>query len=325
MNEIQKTTEIPSYILATYDETGGNRNDLGQLRPADFGISFCKLVMEKMRETKVGWGPTGKEAPLPLNTMFLSRDHHIILPGTRFIPLMRRVSYIKWIGKPGEGRMEFQTDDANDPRILACDGLAFRKNERTGVTDAPIVTEYTNFYIWLQTFPDEPVLLSYHRTSVKNGRKLTQDVTRATKMGKAPLCSLVYQFEAPRMKMEGTQEWPQFAVSPSGFTPEAALEAAMKMREIAEELSKASELTFAQIERDSVEPMPQTITAQATPLPNSMSEMLSPPPQEPTRQFVQGGSQPQQFVQQPQTYVPPVQVQHNPAAPPAAPRTQSLF
>jgi hypothetical protein len=172
--------------------------------------------------------------------MFISRNRQILPVGTQFIPLIRTVNYIKWAGRPGEGRMEFSTSDENDPRITKINGLAFIQDPRTGETKPPLVTKYVNFYCLTNGYPDEPLILSFYRTSDPIGRRFTQDVFKATKCGHLPLRALVYQFGAPTVKRDKGQEWVQFNPQPAGFAPPQAEEKINKMYEFAESLKQAS-------------------------------------------------------------------------------------
>lgn len=266
-NALASTKNIPQHLLALYSEQGDYRSDFGELKPSDFGVSFLKLVMDKTRWTKPNWGGNG-EQPLPLSTMVLSRDNVVVPPKTKFIPLLRRSTYIKWVGKPGEGKMEFATTDPNDKRILACNGLEFLEDPRNpGKKQAPLVTEYVNFYVWTNLTVngapmEEPVILSFYRTSIKAGRKLIQDILRATKGGRMPMYTCVFELQNPTIVRDGMQEWPQFAFTGAGFIPDGPdgfLPKVQKMHEMAEMFSQTASLTEEATELEDVGSAPQVV------------------------------------------------------------------
>src|SRR6185436_17818375 len=91
--------ELPEHLKKYYSGTGDHRQDFGDLSAAAFGTSFLKLVHQMSREAKPNWGGNNEPA-IPVGTMFLYRNRKIIPPNTPFIPLLRRTTYIKWIGKP---------------------------------------------------------------------------------------------------------------------------------------------------------------------------------------------------------------------------------
>jgi hypothetical protein len=237
MSNLVKIEGVPDYLQPLINESGENQEAFGALKPADFGIGFVKLVQQMSREVKPG--PNG-EPGLPLGKMFVSRDRSIILSGTPFIPLYRKVSYIRWLGKPGDGKMDFATDREDDPRIRKIDGLSFRKNPQTGESEPPLVTTYVNFYLWSKAFEAEPLILSFYRTGTQVGRRLTQDLFRATKGAKLPLYSLMFKFGEPTITRDGQLEWYQFNVVPNGYTPEKLMPKAAEMFDLAKTLATAS-------------------------------------------------------------------------------------
>jgi len=281
---------VPDYIKALVT-TGQHKSDFGTIDNSDIGVGFLKLVSVQSKEFKPNWGGRN-EQPLPLNTMFLSRDHKIIPPGTPFIPLIRKVTYIYWEGRPGNGRMIFSTDDANDPRIVKIKGLEFRKDERTGKQSPPLVTRYTNYYIITPFNPDEPVVMSFYRTSLTIGRRFTQDLIRATHGGDLPLYALTYTLGVPFVKRDGQNEWPQLNIEPCGFTDPKIIDKAKKGAEAAHFLAQ----TFGATEAASLdegldeEAGVETLDAQpvqATPAPAPAAPPVTPaapaqtPPQAP--------------------------------------------
>jgi hypothetical protein len=232
-------------------------SDFGTLKPSDFGVGFIKLCHGQSREAKKG---ANGEPPIAIGEMFISRNRQVLPVGTQFIPLLRTVNYIKWAGRPGEGRMEFSTSDENDPRIAKISGLTFTQDPRTGETKPPLVTQYVNFYCLVNGYADEPLILSFYRTSAPIGRRLTQDTFKASKCGHIPLRALLYQFGAPTVKREKGQEWVQFNPLPCGFAPAAAEERINKMYDFAESLKQAStgaEFQSLREEEDNTETAPE--------------------------------------------------------------------
>lgn len=231
---------LAKYITPNVQEDSRNLDDMGPLDPSDFGIGFVKLVTSSSRENTPGWGPVGNENPLPVSTIFTSREHKVIPVGSKFVPLLRSVRYIRWIGRPGDGRMEFQTHDPRDPRIAKIDGLAFRNDPNSGRTLPPLVTKYINFYVMTQV-SDEPLVLSFYRTSEPVGKRFTQDLWRATKGYKAPIRCLQFIFEQPRIVRDGANSWPQFKFCPAGFVTEEIMKKADLLHETAMALDKAAQ------------------------------------------------------------------------------------
>lgn len=216
--------DVPTYLQQYYKDNADYRDMAGDIQPADVGMCFIKMVQGLSREAKPGWGPTKEEAALPQGTMFLSRDHQIVKPGTEFVPLLRTTRFIKWIGRPGDGHMEGMADRRDDPRIRAENGLEFRrgKNEQgQDITLAPIWTEYLNIFIFLAQYPEEPVVLSFLRSSAALGRQFTQNLLRATKGWRLPLFCTKYMLGKPQLNKK--TEHPQFNVIPAGFVKEGAL------------------------------------------------------------------------------------------------------
>jgi hypothetical protein len=221
----------------------------GHLQPADIGINFVKIVHGQSKEARPG--PNGEPA-LPLGTIFLSRDRKVIQPDTPFIPLLRAVRYIKWDGRPGEGRMAFTCTDPNDRRIKDCDGLAWKPDPRNPSKQLkPEVTAYVNLYVLLKDCPDEPVMLSFSRTGAAAGRKLTQQLIKATLGGKLPLYSLMFKLGKPSEETDGQNLWYHHNCIQNGHVPPEALDAAKTMYEKALILNSMSTgAEFANAESD---------------------------------------------------------------------------
>jgi hypothetical protein len=251
---------LPAHLQKYVTESASHQNEMGVLKPSDFGINIIKVCQSQSREARPG---SAGEPALPLGTMFLSRDRKVIPIGTPVIPLLRTVRYIKWNGRPGEGKMEFSTDNPNDARIKACDGLAWKQDQRTGKTLKPLVTEYCNFYVLCRECPDEPLLLSFSRTSASLGRKLTQDIIKATRGNKMPMRGLVYTLQTPRIERDAANEWYQINVVAGGFAPAEAESRANEMFELACALRDASTgAEFASIDADDGDSSP-TVEAAA--------------------------------------------------------------
>lgn len=229
---------LPAAALAHYSPQGDFKSQFGSISRQDIGINMLKVVQGTSPQARPGWGPTKQEPALALNTMFLSRDTSVVPVNSRFVPLLRHVTFIKWEGRDTSNkRIEFSTNDRNDRRIAACDGLSFKKDERTGKLIAPLVTEYINYYVMLSGVPDEPVLISFKRTSVGVGRKLTQDLLRCTKYGMVPMHAFMFTLNAPINRTAGTQAWAELSYSPAGTVDDAIFAKAEKMFELAQMLA----------------------------------------------------------------------------------------
>lgn len=230
---------LEKYLTPDVTADPRNVNDMGALEPSDIGMSFIKIVAGGSRMTMPGWGPTGNENPLPAGTLYASKDVMLLPVGSLFVPLIRRVRYIKWIGRPGDGQMEFQTSDKNDPRILKIRGLDFIKDVNTGKVQPPQVTKYVNFYVMTQ-FCDEPLILSFKRTSEPVGKGLTQAIARATKGMKIPMRCLRFKFETPKFIIDGAYNWHQFNYSSFGINDVSIIKKADEMYEVACSLDAAA-------------------------------------------------------------------------------------
>ncbi len=275
-NELVHIAGLPAHLTQFAGEKQKYRNDFGELTQQDFGIAFIKLVHGQSKEAMPGWGPNGNEAPLAVGTMFLSRDHMILPIDTPFVPLCRSTTYIKWDGKPGSGKMAFSTTRKDDPRIKAIDGLAFLKDPRTGATNAPLVTTYVNFYCLVKG-SDEPVLLSFYRTSTPIGRGLTQDLYKHTKGGTLPLFSTMWKLAQPKVKHDGDQSWMQMSPVFLGYTPEGPVKVALTAYEQACMLRDASTgAEFSTIDDEGG--ADHTMDAQATVVSTSPAAPAAPPP-----------------------------------------------
>jgi len=202
-------------------------------------LSFVKLTHTQSKEFKNNWG--GRNEPgMPEGTMFLSRDHQVLPIGTPIILLLRTIKYIYWIGRPGDGRMEFQTDNKQDQRICKINGLEFLKDERTGKPKAPLVTTYYNFYCVTPYNLEEPSILSFYRKSMPLGKKLIQDLARLTRMGQLPMYLWLYKLGKPGIAVDGQNTWPQFNLEPAGATDPNILEKIEKVHGVAELFAQAS-------------------------------------------------------------------------------------
>ena len=183
--------------------------------------------------------------------MFLSRECSVIPAGTPFIPLYRNVRYIKWIGKPGEGRIDYMTQDKNDSRIKAEQGLTFRKDNNSGETIAPSVTTYINFYVMIRG-TEFPAILSFKRTGIPDGKRLTQDILLATQGSSLPMFALTFILNTPKVVKDGNLHWHLYSIRAAGYTDQSMLDRAEKMAELAKNLSNmATEAEFESAENDS--------------------------------------------------------------------------
>jgi hypothetical protein len=204
------------------------------MSPSDVGLNILKVVQRMSAQAKT----------MPLGSYFLSVSGEVIAPDTIFAVLFRKTTYIKWIGKPGEGKIDFRTDNPNDPRILADDGLTFRKSAE-GKTLPPSVTQYMNFYVVLATHPKEPMLLSFKRTFLPVGRKLTQAITRGLQNPGLPLFSLLFRLHPTKERKDENFE---LVFESWGWTPEKNLPNLEKLRQTALELDQYFETTAAAME-----------------------------------------------------------------------------
>jgi hypothetical protein len=245
MSNIVQVSNLPAHLAGLLKQEPGD--DFGKLKPSDFGIGFVKICGPTSRERRAS--ETGEPA-IPEGAYFCSRDRSIIPIGTPFVPLCRQVTYIKWEGKPGEGRMAFSTSDPNDKRIRDCNGLTFIKNPRTNDVEPPLVTEYVNYYCLVGDYT-EPLMLSFKRTSYPIGRKLTRDLFQYTKGNCLPLFSVFFKFEMPILKTEGSNAWFQLGYAYQGYVPATVLDRAKEMHELAITMRQASTgAEFREVEDD---------------------------------------------------------------------------
>jgi hypothetical protein len=276
--------QVPEY-LKKYQQPTANHEDFGEIDSSDLGINMLKICQSNSREgKKAGWGITGQEPQIPQKSIFLSKDGKIIPPGTGFIPLIRTVKYIHWIGKPGDGRIDFMCDDKNDKRITDIDGLAFKKDPNSGDTIAPPVVKYINFYVMLQGY-ELPVLLSFKRTSIPDGKWLTQSTMMATQQnGNIPMHMLVYLLGMPKTVVDGANDWFAMTFQPAGFTPDEVAPKAKKMADFARNLTRLfSAKEYEAIERGdtevgglkSAQPVDTSVQAPAAP---AAQQQQTPPP-----------------------------------------------
>jgi len=212
----------PAYLEHYLKPAEENASLFGKMDAADIGTTFLKLVHQSSREAIAGWDDEKKAPAIPFGTMFLSRDHAIIPPDTTIVLLLRTKRFIKWEGKPGEGKVVATANERTDPQIVNENGLAFGSNKNTGETIKPAWTEYTNFYLAMQQCK-EPVMLSFYRTSLPEGRKLTQTLMRASSGFKLPPYVLKFKLRTPTTETRGMNTWPKMNVQPDGFVAEELL------------------------------------------------------------------------------------------------------
>lgn len=322
-NEIvpQPQSNLPAY-MQKHMITDPNQDEFGLMEPSDIGLNMIKVAQSNSREAKqAGWGFTGQEPQIPVGTMFLSKEGKIIQPGTYFVPLIRTVKYIHWIGPKGQGRIDFMCDRPDDPRIVKIDGLAFKEDPHDGARKAPIVTKYINFYVLIPG-QELPVLMSFKRTSIPDGRWLTNSTRMATIANKVHMYGLLYKFGQAKKVVDGNNDWFALTFQPAGITPEEGIEKAAKMAAFAKDLAQlASAKDYEAMEHG--DEGGETITAQATVVstgPVAPAAPAAPPMPPPVQQQpVQVQPAPvQQPVQQPaQQQQQPVQQQPAPAAAPS--------
>lgn len=235
----QSGLAIPAYLAS---EFGNAPTDaMGEILPSDLGVPFVKMVHGQSAEAKPNWGGNN-EQPMQQGTMFLSSNHTILPPGTPFIVLCRRVSYIKWIGKPGDGKIAYSTLDRNDPRIVKEDGLNFRKDpsDPTGMKQLPpLVTTYYNYYVLTPFNMEQPHVLSFYRTGMETGKKLLRAIFEGTNGFKANPYVLKFEFGTPHWEQDGKNSWPQFTFKPAGFTSENTLKKAKEVLPLALMMAQA--------------------------------------------------------------------------------------
>lgn len=235
---------VPEHLRKYIQTPEQLKSQVGHLDASDLGINILKIVQSNSKEAKrAGWDLTGTAPALAQKTMFLSREAMVLPPGTAFIPLLRTVKYIKWIGRPGEGQMAFQTDDQNDSRIG--DGLQFKKDPQTGMNKAPEVTKYINFYVMVQGF-NQPVLLSFKRTSTPEGRWLFNAIMMSSLSKNLPMFTSAFILKDPRTVIDGQDEWYTLAMQPAGLVGPESIAKAEAMYETAQTYARIS--TGAELE-----------------------------------------------------------------------------
>lgn len=239
-NALAPVPEIPAHLAKLMNESGDYRNDIGHISPRDIRAPFIKVVSGMSKEGKPGWGPTGTESPMPYGTIILSHNKKVLAPGTVVVPLLRRVVYIKWEGgEPGTRMLGFATRE-DDPKITAENGLEFKPNPQNPKESLkPAWDTYINFYVLCEAYMEQPVVLSFYRTSLKTGRAFTQEIFQATRGMKLPLYCLKYKLGMKEVEADG-RRWPTLTLTPDGMISEAGLPIATKMYESAQFLANAS-------------------------------------------------------------------------------------
>jgi hypothetical protein len=337
--------EAPAYIQALYDPEVSHMKDFGHLEPADFGLSFLKIVQGTEKHGRPGWGPTGVEQAMIQGTYIIDKTHQVLPVGTEFIPLLRSVSYMKGRTENLDDGIEFITSNKDDPRIVACNGLEWREDPRTKARIPPLVTAMVKFYVVTRFNMEEPAVLSFQRTGTPVGRQLTKDISNATKHKGKPMALPMYickfQLVAPKLTSEGKLSWFNHSYQPAGFVKESFLPHLKKLYEFAQVLDDASKTVNSPSDR---RVMAQGLEGSGTPvesqpLPGQAPEAPPPaaapqaPPAQPQPQ-AQPQAQPQPQPQPtvinvpppagtPNVAVPSPNAQPAPAAQPnAAPGTQ---
>jgi hypothetical protein len=284
-NQNRQLADVPQEFL-TLARPGGYRSDFGLIEPSDWGMNFVKIVNATSRQAKPGWGPNQNEQPMPQGTYILSQNSKPIPNETEFVPLLRTVTFIKFRGnKPSDG-IEFITKDKNDPRILQCHGLDFRKDPNTGNPLPPLVTKFVNFYVITQYNPEEPAILSFFRASTKLGSALTKQIVQATKNFYFPMYTVKYKLKQPKLATGGGNTWYQIQYEPAGRVDPKSLPALQKVYDLAcaieaastgEEFQETSDLEPAE-EHEQETAVPQAAAAPAAQAPSSPTPAAPAPP-----------------------------------------------
>jgi hypothetical protein len=264
-NELALPSSVPEHLRAYYKQ-GGYREDIGRIDPSDVGTVFLKLVHGTMREAMPGWDGNPATPGMQLGTMFLSNDRKIVPVNTPIYPLYRTVRYIRWQGKPGDrdSKIVAITGNREDPRILAERGLEFKEG-RDGKTTAPLWTTYTNVYVAIP-YANEPVVISFYRTSTTVGRNWTRALLRATQSFSLPLYTTKWLLGQPKIETDGKNHWAQIHIVPAGFTEVDRLKKLEALAEDAKFLVEAS--TGADFLNLEDSPLKQARTAEKTEAPD---------------------------------------------------------
>ena len=244
------------YALQYGKQAGAYAQDAGDVTIADIGLSFIKLIHGMSKEAKPGWdGPESKA--LAPGTMLLSRQKKILPVGTIFVPLLRSTRYIKWEGRPGDGRMIDVCESANDPKIQRDNGLAWIRDE-AGDLVPPSWTKYVNFWCITPHNPQEPAILSFYRTSLPVAKRLTSELLRLTNVWSLPLFLFKFEFRTPRWAQKGNNSWPQIEFAYQGPVKQEGLTKTENAYKIAQALFQATSKE-AQISKENTDDAPTVV------------------------------------------------------------------
>ena len=89
---------LPDYIRRLASTEKKYADQLGQIDQSDLALNMVKIVHGQSPQARSNWGPNNDRQPLPIGTMFLSRDGFVVQPGTPFVILHRDATYIHWEG-----------------------------------------------------------------------------------------------------------------------------------------------------------------------------------------------------------------------------------
>lgn len=294
--------ELPEYILRLRNAEG-YREDAGELDAADVGVNTLRLIHGTSAESKPNWDGNGA-APLPQGTMILSKSHTIVPPGTTIVPLLRNTVYIHFKGKGKDRRVLHVAHSATDPKILECNGLAWGTDEK-GESIPPIYTKIVSFWVITKFNMDEPAVMSFQKTALKQARTWTQDLVRVTLNWELPLYISKFILDEPHWATNGTDSWPQFVVRQGGPVPEKMLPILEASRQTAKKLYSATSPETLYKNTDEAE----TEAGASAPTETLGDDMFAkgqqpqqqPTQQQPTQQQEPAQQQPAQPAQQPAT------------------------
>ena len=127
------------------------------------------------------------------------------LPTNIIIPIAMHRKYIRWIPRSEGGGIEYQTTDANDPRVIT--------DTKWGAHgEKPTCTAYLNFLVLLEG-STLPIVLSFSMTNYQTGREL---YTMA-KMANCDMWLKKYKLST-KSKKNNMGTWFVFDISEAGDT-----------------------------------------------------------------------------------------------------------
>lgn len=218
--------QLPAFLQGLQTSKTSLLEDFGGLTKSDVSLTFVKICQSTSPEGK---SKDPKVAPkVNPGLLFDSKNKDVIAAGTPFMPLFRKRKFIHWTGPINEGgKIAFSTDNPNDPRIRAIKGLEFLTDPATGKTLPPAVTEYLNFYLMVAGY-DDPLVLSFSRTSTKEGKDFSQSLLAQVSKDQLPMYAHQYVFGDCVFHEEGDLSWWKISIKPDGVVQD---EEAFKMAE----------------------------------------------------------------------------------------------